>query len=78
MKSLDIDNRILGLGKGEIKNQFQGFDEGEGGRGKIGGAGGLKEGRVGGGIRGGRGVRRSGVKLGQTILFGRCQPWRSP
>ena len=40
MKSLDIDNRTLGLGKGEIKNQFQGFAEGEGGRGKIGGAGG--------------------------------------
>ena len=40
MKSLDIDNKIWGLGKGEIKNQFQGFDEGEGGRGKIGGVGG--------------------------------------
>ena len=40
MKSLDIDSRILRLGKGGIKNQFQGFDEGEGGRGKIGGAGG--------------------------------------
>ena len=41
MKSLDIDNRTLGLGKGEIKKkQFRGFDEGEGGRGKIGGAGG--------------------------------------
>ena len=40
MKSLDIDSRTLGLGKGQIKNPFQGFDEGEGGRGKIGGAGG--------------------------------------
>ena len=40
MKSLDTDDRTLGLLKGEIKNQFQGFDEGEGGRVKIGGAGG--------------------------------------
>ena len=74
MKPHDTDNRTMGLGKGEIKNQFQGFDEGEGGRGKIGGAGGGREGKVGGG----RGVRGSREKLGQTILFGRCQPWRSP
>ena len=40
MKSLDIDSRTLGLGKGQIKNPFQGFDEGDGRRGKIGGAGG--------------------------------------